>query len=92
MLCFPSTISAKLERHNPLGKIFDKAGLTAIGNLCVKSGLVLVSDEVYKRIVFPPHAVSDAGAVHTRVPSISSEIFAHALTVVSLAKLFNAIS
>jgi kynurenine aminotransferase len=79
-----------MKRHNPLGKVFSRAELTGIGNLCVKYGLVLVSDEVYERIVFPPHSVSETGAVHTRVASISPEIFAHTLTVVSLAKLFNA--
>ncbi|KAL1595135.1 hypothetical protein SLS60_009823 [Paraconiothyrium brasiliense] len=76
--------------HNPLGKVFTRAELTAIGNLCVTYGLVLVSDEVYERIVFPSHSVPNADAVHTRVASISPEIFAHTLTVVSLAKLFNA--
>ena len=40
--------------------------------------------------MFPLHSVSDADAVHTRVAAISPEIFAHTLTVVSLAKLFNA--
>lgn len=83
-------IIPEYARHNPLGKVFSRAELTAIGNLCVAYGLVLVSDEVYERIVFPPRSVSDTDAVHTRVASISPEIFAHTLTVVSLAKLFNA--
>jgi aspartate/methionine/tyrosine aminotransferase len=78
------------KRHNPLGKVFSRAELTTIGNLCVAYGLVLVSDEVYERIVFPNQSVSNMVLVHTRVASISPEIFAHTLTVVSLAKLFNA--
>jgi kynurenine aminotransferase len=81
---------ADIESHNPLGKVFTEAELTAIGNLCVTYGLVLVSDEVYERIIFPPNSTSTAGAVHTRAASLSPEIFAHTLTVVSLAKLFNA--
>jgi aspartate/methionine/tyrosine aminotransferase len=40
-------------RHNPLGKVFTIAELTAIGNLCVFHGPVLLSDEVYERIVYP---------------------------------------
>lgn len=76
--------------HNPLGKVFTKAELTAIGNLCVKYGLVLLSDEVYERIVFPEDSPESTGIPHTIVASLSPEIAAHTLTVVSLAKLFNA--
>ncbi|KAF2692057.1 PLP-dependent transferase [Lentithecium fluviatile CBS 122367] len=36
--------------HNPLGKVFTVSELTAIGNLCVKHRLILLSNEVYERI------------------------------------------
>ncbi|KAF1962238.1 PLP-dependent transferase [Byssothecium circinans] len=38
--------------HNPLGKVFTRDEVLAIGNLCVRHALVLLSDEVYERILF----------------------------------------
>jgi kynurenine aminotransferase len=73
--------------------VFTIAELTAIGNLCVSHGLVLLSDEVYERIVYPhnPHSDSETRTIqHTRVASLSPEIASHTLTAVSLGKLFNA--
>lgn len=70
-----------------MGKVFTRAELLAIGNLCVRYTLVLVSDEVYERIVFPSSVSSQ---FHTRVASISPEIASHTLTAVSLQRLFNA--
>lgn len=72
-------------RHNPLGKVFTREELLAIGNLCVRHALVLLSDEVYERIVYPSSAVT-----HIRVASLSPAIAHHTLTAVSLGKLFNA--
>ncbi|KAF2658922.1 PLP-dependent transferase [Lophiostoma macrostomum CBS 122681] len=76
--------------HNPLRKVFTRSELTAIGNLCVAHGLVLLSDEVYERIVFPSESPTSRNVPHTRVASLSPEIAAHTLTAISLAKLFNA--
>jgi hypothetical protein len=33
-------------RHNPLGKVFSKSELQAIGDLCVKHNIIILSDEV----------------------------------------------
>lgn len=35
--------------HNPIGKIFSKDELLAIGELCVKHNILILSDEVYDR-------------------------------------------
>lgn len=39
-------IIAKSHSHNPLGKVFSREELQAIGDLCVKHNVIIVSDEV----------------------------------------------
>lgn len=84
-----------IKSHNPLGKVFTVQELTAIGNICVSHGIVILSDEVYERIVFPQtpktsNLPSGTAIAHTRIASISPEIASHTITAVSLGKLFNA--
>lgn len=67
--------------HNPVGKIFSKPELEAIGALCVKHNIIILSDEVYDRLYYVPF---------TRVATISPEIAALTLTVGSAGKNFYA--
>ncbi|KAL6717363.1 arylformamidase [Lecanora helva] len=67
--------------HNPVGKVFSRAELEAIGNLCVKHGIIILSDEVYDRLYYVPF---------TRTTTISPEIAAQTLTVGSAGKNFYA--
>lgn len=69
-------------RQNPLGKVFTKEELLAIGNTCVNKNLVILCDEVYERIHFMPS--------FTHIAAINETIAAHTLTVGSIGKLFNA--
>lgn len=38
--------------NNPLGKVFDRAELTKIANLCKKHNVLCISDEVYEWMVY----------------------------------------
>jgi N-succinyldiaminopimelate aminotransferase len=38
--------------HNPTGRVFDRAELTAVAELAVEHDLVVISDEVYEHLVF----------------------------------------
>jgi len=67
--------------HNPVGKIFSKSELEAIGALCVKHNIIVLSDEVYDRLYYVPF---------TRIATISPEIAALTLTVGSAGKNFYA--
>ena len=67
--------------HNPVGKVFSKTELQAIGNLCVKNDIIILSDEVYDRLYYVPF---------TRIASISPEIAEITLTVGSAGKNFYA--
>ena len=68
--------------QNPLGKVFTRQELLDIGNLCIKHGLVILSDEVYERVIFEGE--------HVPMTSLSPVIAAHTLTSISMGKLFNA--
>jgi len=67
--------------HNPVGKVFSREELQAIGDLCVKHNILILSDEVYDKLYYVPF---------TRIATLSPEIAALTLTVGSAGKLFYA--
>lgn len=67
--------------HNPVGKVFSQSELEAIGNLCVKHNILILSDEVYDKLYYAPF---------TRIATLSPEIAALTLTVGSAGKSFYA--
>lgn len=67
--------------HNPIGKVFNKQELQAIGDLCVKHNIIILSDEVYDRLYYVPF---------TRIATLSPEIANLTLTVGSGGKNFYA--
>lgn len=82
---FESAITSKTRMvvinspHNPVGKVFSREELLAIGNMCVRRGLILLSDEVYDRLYYKQF---------TRVFTLSPDIARHTLTVGSGGKNF----
>lgn len=75
------TLTINMDRHNPVGKIFSKAELEAIGALCVENNIIIVSDEVYDKLYYVPF---------TRIATISPEVARLTLTVGSAGKTFYA--
>lgn len=67
--------------HNPIGKVFSKEELQAIGDICVKNNILILSDEVYDRLYYVPF---------TRVATLSEDIAKLTLTVGSGGKNFYA--
>ena len=67
--------------HNPVGKVFSKEELTAIGELCLKHKIMILSDEVYDRLYYVPF---------TRIATLSPELAQITLTVGSAGKNFYA--
>jgi kynurenine aminotransferase len=67
--------------HNPLGKIYSREELQAIGDICVKHNIIILSDEVYDKLYYVPF---------TRVATLSPEIANITLTVGSGGKIFYA--
>lgn len=67
--------------HNPIGKVFSRQELQAIGDLCVQHRILILSDEVYDRLYYTPF---------TRISTLSPEIAALTMTVGSGGKIFYA--
>ena len=60
--------------HNPTGKVFDRAELQLVADLCIEHDLVAVTDEVYEHLVFEGEHVPLASlpGMRDRVVTISS--------------------
>ncbi|KAL9034217.1 MAG: hypothetical protein Q9214_007145, partial [Letrouitia sp. 1 TL-2023] len=68
--------------HNPLGKVFSVEELSAIGELCVKYNVVILSDEVYERLFYTP--------TFPRIATLGADIARLTITIGSIGKAFNA--
>ena len=66
---------------NPVGTVFGKAELEAIGAFVLKHGLTLVSDEIYEAIVYDGHT-------HLSPASLSPELRNRTVLVNSLSKTY----
>ncbi|HIS34327.1 MAG TPA: PatB family C-S lyase [Candidatus Avirikenella pullistercoris] len=68
--------------HNPTGRVFTKEELLRIGNLCLKHGVYIVSDEIHSDLILKPNR-------HIHIASLSEEIANITLTYVAPSKTFN---
>ncbi|RKP07023.1 putative BNA3-Arylformamidase [Thamnocephalis sphaerospora] len=66
--------------HNPVGKVFSEQELRDIGRIAKENNLLIISDEVYDRLVFKPD-------VHTRIGALN-EFWDRTITVGSAGKTF----
>ncbi len=67
---------------NPTGLVYSRDELKGLGDVCVKHGLWIISDEIYERMVY-------GGEKHTSVASLSKELFDRTLTVNGLSKAYS---
>lgn len=68
--------------HNPVGRVWTKAELEALGQLQVKYGVTILSDEIWSDLVFK-------GYKHIPLASVSPEIASRTLTFMAPSKTFN---
>lgn len=66
---------------NPVGKIFDTAELSKIGEIAIKHNILIVSDEVYENLYY--------GESFPRFATLTPEIYKRTLTVGSAGKAFS---
>ncbi len=59
---------------NPTGMLYSKEELQAIGELCVKRNVWIVSDEIYEKLVY-------FGAKHTSIAQVSEEVKAKTIII-----------
>jgi aspartate/methionine/tyrosine aminotransferase len=67
--------------HNPTGKVFSRAELQAIAELCIEHDVIVLSDEVYDRILFD-------GAEHISIATLPG-MWERTLTINSTGKTFS---
>ncbi|NGM84476.1 pyridoxal phosphate-dependent aminotransferase [Paenibacillus sp. 7124] len=67
--------------HNPVGRVFTEDELRVMGELCLKHGVVVISDEIHSDLLFKPHrhvpfaSISEAFAQNTVVCTAPSKTF-----------------
>jgi cystathionine beta-lyase len=68
--------------HNPSGRVFSRADLARMAELCLENGTVICSDEIHSELLF-------GGAQHIPLASLSPEIADRTITLVAPSKTFN---
>ena len=77
-----TTLMILCNPHNPVGKIWSREELKKIGELAVKHGVRVISDEIH----FP---LSDPGKTCIPFASVSEDCRKNSVTCVSASKAFN---
>lgn len=67
---------------NPAGVVYDKDELKAIADICVDNGVVIISDEIYEKIIFD-------GKKHVSIASFSDEIKSSTVLVNGVSKSYS---
>ena len=68
--------------HNPVGRVWTRDELSRIGGICLKHGLLVVSDEIHSDLIMPGHS-------HTVFASICDEFAQNSITLTAPSKTFN---
>lgn len=68
--------------HNPVGRVWTVEELTRMGNICLKHGVVVLSDEIHCDFIYP-------GYKHTIFSTISEEFAMNSIICTSPSKTFN---
>lgn len=68
--------------HNPTGRLWSKEELTRMGEICLRYGVPVISDEIHCEICTP-------GTAYTPFASISPEFARNSVSFVSPTKAFN---
>ncbi|WP_319569371.1 MalY/PatB family protein [Cohaesibacter marisflavi] len=68
--------------HNPVGRSWRAEELSRIGDICLRHGVTVVSDEIHCDLTFPGHT-------HHPFATIKQEFLAASVTCISPSKAFN---
>ncbi len=68
--------------HNPVGRVWTRDELTQMGDICVKHGVVVISDEIHADFIYPGHE-------HTIFAAMKPEFADNAITCTAPTKTFN---
>ncbi|MCP4285759.1 MAG: putative C-S lyase [Gammaproteobacteria bacterium] len=68
--------------HNPVGRVWSEKELRTLGDICIRHGVLVVTDEMHGDLVF-------GGNKYTPFASLGPEYAANCITCISPAKTFN---
>jgi cystathionine beta-lyase len=68
--------------HNPSGRVFRREELVAMASACLEAGVAIVSDDIHCDLLFD-------GRRHIPVASLSPEVAARSITLMSAGKTWN---
>ena len=68
--------------HNPIGRVWTAAELKEIGRICLKHGVLVISDEIHCDFAFPEHP-------HSVFIQAVPEMAAHSIVCTAPSKTFN---
>ncbi|MFS0863367.1 pyridoxal phosphate-dependent aminotransferase [Fredinandcohnia sp. 179-A 10B2 NHS] len=76
----PKTVALIINSpSNPTGMLYSKEELTAIGELCVKHNIWIISDEIYEKLVY-------GDASHFSIAQVSKEVKSKTIVINGLSK------
>ena len=67
---------------NPTGSLYTRDEIKALGDICVEKGVLIMSDEIYEKLVYD-------GAAHTSVAAFSQAHYDHTILVHGFAKAYS---
>ena len=68
--------------HNPVGRVYTRAELERMGEICLRYGITICADEIHCDLVYPGHE-------HVSIASLSEELAAGTVTLMAASKTFN---
>lgn len=68
--------------HNPVGRVWTKAELERVAEICLRYDVTIISDEIHSDLVYAPNR-------HIPFASLSEEVAARTVTCVAPTKTFN---
>lgn len=68
--------------HNPVGRVYTKAELKHMAEICLRHRLVLCSDEIHCDLVYAPHR-------HIPIATLSREVEDRTITLMAPSKTYN---
>jgi cystathionine beta-lyase len=68
--------------HNPVGRVWEKAELERLADICIKHNILILADEIHSDLIMNGHT-------HTPLAGISQEIAGQVITCTSASKTFN---
>lgn len=77
-----TTMMILCNPHNPIGKIWDRATLARIGELCFKYHVIVLSDEIHCDL-------TDPGCEYVPFASVSEQCAMNSITCIAPTKAFN---